>query len=193
VRRRRWMWTFMPALTTYHLIALPCVLALGPVIADRELGGAGAWAVIVTCFGIGTILGALVALRLRSERPMLVCTICFLAAACQPIIIGFAGSTGAIAAFELLAGIGVSAGFTLWETTLGREIPPGSLSRVTSLDWFTTAGAMPLGFAFVAAVAAGLGTRTTMLASSLVVLALLCVALAVGDVRRLRVREPAPA
>jgi MFS family permease len=193
VRARRWMWTFMPALTAYHLIALPCVLALGPVIADRELGGAGAWAVIAACFGIGTIAGALVALRLRSARPMYVCTICFLAAACQPIIIGFAGSTAAIAGFELLAGIGVSAGFTLWETTLGREIPPGSLSRVTSLDWFTTAGAMPLGFAFVAAVAASLGTRTTMLASSLVVLALLCVALGVGDVRRLRAREAAPA
>ena len=38
VRRRRWMWSFMPALSAYHLIALPCVLALGPVIADRELG-----------------------------------------------------------------------------------------------------------------------------------------------------------
>ena len=90
---------------------------------------------------------------------MLACALCFCAAACQPIIIGFAGSTGAIAAFELLAGIGVSAGFTLWETTLGREIPPGALSRVTSLDWFTTAGLMPLGFAAVAAVAATLGTR----------------------------------
>jgi hypothetical protein len=193
VRARRWMWTFMPALTAYHLIALPCVLALGPVIADRELGGAGAWAVIVTCFGVGTILGALLALRLRFERPMLACTVCFLAAACQPLIIGFAGSTGAIAAFELLAGIGVSGGFTLWETTLGREIPSGSLSRVTSLDWFTTAGAMPLGFAFVAAVAAGLGTRPTMLAASLGVLALLCAALAVGDVRRLPLRSAAPA
>jgi len=193
VRRRRWMWTFMPALTAYHLIALPCVLALGPVIADSELGGAGSWAVIVTCFGAGTILGAILALRLRAERPMLVCTICFLAAACQPIIIGFAGSTAAIAGFELLAGIGVSAGFTLWETTLGREIPPGSLSRVTSLDWFTTAGAMPLGFAFVAAVAAALGTRPTMLAASLTVLALLFAALAVGDVRRLRSRAAAAA
>jgi predicted MFS family arabinose efflux permease len=193
VRERRWMWTFMPALTSYHLIALPCVLALGPVIADRELGGAGAWAVIVVCFGIGTIVGGLLALRLRFDRPMLACVICFLAAACQPIIIGFAGSTGAIAAFELLAGIGVSAGFTLWETTLGREIPPGALSRVTSLDWFSTAGAMPLGFAVVAAVAAGLGTRTTMFAASTIVLALLLVALAVGDVRRLRLREATPA
>ena len=68
VRARRWMWTFMPALTAYHLIALPGVLALGPVIADRELGGAGAWAVIVTCFGVGTILGAVAALRLRAAR-----------------------------------------------------------------------------------------------------------------------------
>ena len=191
VRRRRWIWSFMPALTTYHLVALPCVLALGPVIADRELGGAGSWAVIVTCFGIGTILGAILSLRLRLERPMLACVTFFLAAACQPVIIGFAGSTGAIAVFELLAGIGVSAGFTLWETTLGREIPPHALSRVTSLDWFTTAGAMPLGFAAVAGVAAALGTRTTMLLATLMVLALLVAALAVGDVRRLRVRPAA--
>ena len=188
VRRRRWIWSFMPALSTYHLVALPCVLALGPVIADRELGGAGSWAVIVTCFGIGTIIGAVLSLRLRLERPMFACLLCFMGAACQPVIIGFAGSTGAIAAFELLAGIGVSAGFTLWETTLGREIPPHALSRVTSLDWFTTAGAMPLGFAAVAGVAAAVGTRTTMLAATLVVLALLALALALGDVRRLRVR-----
>ena len=113
VRERRWMWTFMPALSAYHLVALPCVLALGPVIADRDLGG-------------------------------------------------------------------VSAGFTLWETTLGREIPPEALSRVTSLDWFTTAGLRPLGFAAVAAVAAAGGTRATMLVASLVVLALLCVALVGG-------------
>ena len=176
------------------------MLALGPVIADRELGGAGSWAVIVTCFGVGTIVGAIVALRLRLERPMLVCVICFLAAACQPIIIGFAGSTGAIAAFELLAGIGVSAGFTLWETTLGREIPPGALSRVTSLDWFTTAGAMPLGFAAVAGVAAALGTRPTMLAlaSCWCVLAALlgacggCVRRRCGDVARRACCAPAP-
>src|SRR5215213_4776817 len=188
VRRRRWIWSFMPALTTYHLLALPCVLALGPVIADRELGGAGSWAVIVACFGIGTIVGAVLSLRLRLERPMLACVLCFAGAACQPVIIGFAGSTGAIAAFELLAGIGVSAGFTFLEISLGRGIPPHALSTVTSLDWCTSAGAMPLGFAAVAGVAAAVGTRTTMLVATLLVLALLGAALALGDVRRLRVR-----
>ena len=41
VRARRWMLGFMPAFSAYHLIALPCVLALGAVLADEELGGAG--------------------------------------------------------------------------------------------------------------------------------------------------------
>ena len=45
---------------------------------------------------------------------------------------------------------------------------------------------MPLGFAFVAGIAAAIGTRTTMLAAALAVIVLLCACLAVGDVRRLR-------
>ena len=53
----------MPGFSAYHLLALPCVLALGPVIADRELNGASSWAAITACFGIGTILGSVVALR----------------------------------------------------------------------------------------------------------------------------------
>ena len=186
VRRRRWMWAFMPAVSAYHLIALPCVLGLGPVIAERRLDGAASWSVIVTCFGIGTILGGLASLRLQPARPMLACTLCFVAAACQPLIVGFAGSTAAIAGFELLAGIAVAGGFTQWETTIGREVPGHAISRVTSLDWFTTAGAMPVGFVIVAATADAIGTPTTMLLAGITAVALFLACLAVPDVRRLR-------
>lgn len=185
VLARRWMWTFMPAFSTYHLLALPCVLALGPVIADRELGGASSWAAIVTCFGIGTIAGSTIALRAQPRHPMYGATIAFMFAACQSPIIAYGGSTVAIAGLELLAGIAVAYGFTLWETSLGREIPPQALSRVTSLDWFTTTGAMPVGFAVIAPAAGLLGTRTTMLACGVAVIALCAAALAAGDVRRL--------
>jgi hypothetical protein len=84
-----------------------------------------------------------------------------------------------------VAGVAVSYGFTLWDTSLGREIPPHALSRVTSLDWFTTTGLMPIGFAVVAPAAELFGTRTTMLACGVTVIALFATALAVGDVRRL--------
>jgi N-methylhydantoinase A/oxoprolinase/acetone carboxylase beta subunit len=147
---------------------------------------------VVTCFGVGTIVGGLVGLRVHPARPMLVCALCFLGAACQPAIIALGGSTAVIAGLELLAGIAVATGFIQWETTLGREIPARALSRVTSLDWFTTAGAMPLGFAVVAGAADALGTRAVMLGSAAVVMVLLAGCLALGDVRRLRA-APAPA
>jgi MFS family permease len=185
VAKRRWMWTFMPGFSAYHLLALPCVLALGPVIADRELNGASSWATITACFGIGTILGSVVALRLRARHPMYGAAVAFIGASCQPLIIAYGDSTAAIAALLAVAGVAVSYGFTLWDTSLGREIPPHALSRVTSLDWFTTTGLMPVGFAVVAPAAELIGTRTTMLACGVIVITLFAAALAVGDVRRL--------
>jgi MFS family permease len=185
VLARRWMWTFMPAFTAYHLLALPCVLALGPVIADRDLHGASSWAAISTCFGLGTIAGSVLVLRARPRHPMYGATLAFMIAACQAPIIALGGSTVAIAALMVLAGVAVAYGFTLWDTSLGREIPPQALGRVTSLDWFTTTGAMPVGFALVAPAAQLVGTQATMIAAGAIVIALLAAALAAGDVRRL--------
>jgi MFS family permease len=104
VARRRWMWTFMPGFSAYHLLALPCVLALGPVIADRELNGASSWATITACFGIGTILGSVAALRIRARHPMYGATLAFIAASCQALIIAYGASTAAIAALQVVAG-----------------------------------------------------------------------------------------
>jgi Major Facilitator Superfamily len=183
VRAHRWMLGFMPAFSAYHLVALPCVLALGAVLADQELGGAGAWAVITSCFGVGTILGSAIGLRWKPHRPMLAATLAFVGASCQPAIIALAGSTAAIAAFEALAGIAVAIGFAQWETTLGRLIPARALSRVTSLDWFTTVGTMPLGYAIAGPLSEAIGLHATMVGAAVLVVVLFLVALAMKDVR----------
>jgi|tagenome__1003787_1003787.scaffolds.fasta_scaffold20945501_2 hypothetical protein len=185
VRKRRWMVTFMPAMSAYHLIALPGVLALGPVIANTELGGAGAWGIITSAFGIGTIIGNGVALRVQPARPMFVASLATALASTQPAIIALGGTTAVIAALELLAGIAVSFAFGQWETTLGREIPEHALARVTSLDYFTTAGVMPLGFALVGPIAGVAGTVPTMVVSGLLVLALSLAAAVTPAIRHL--------
>jgi hypothetical protein len=192
VRKRRWMWSFMPVMGAYHLIALPGVLALGPVIANRDLGGATAWGIITSAFGIGTIIGNGIALRVQPSRPMFVATVATAVASTQPIIIALGGSTPVIAGLELLAGIAVSFAFGQWETTLGREIPQHALARVTSLDYFSSAGVMPLGFALVGPVAALAGAVPTMVVSGLVVVVLSAAAATVPDIRQLR-RGPAAA
>ena len=183
VRQRRWMLGFMPAFSAYHLVALPCLLALGAVLADQELGGAGAWAIITSSFGAGTIVGSAIGLRWKPHRPMLAASLAFIGASAQPAIIALAGSTAAIAAFEALAGVAVAIGFAQWETTLGRLIPGQALSRVTSLDWFTTVGLMPLGYAVAGPIADAVGLHETMVGAAALTAALFCVALAMRDVR----------
>jgi predicted MFS family arabinose efflux permease len=183
VTSRVWLRSFLGVLGAYHLIALPCVLALGPIVAERELNGASSWAVIVAMFGIGSIIGAAIGLRAGPRRPMVACAVAFLGAACQPAIIAGAGSTLAIGAFELLAGICVAFGFTVWETTLGREVPAASLSRVTSFDWFTSVGLMPLGYALVGPVADAVGLDRTMFAATAIVASLGVASLLLRDIR----------
>jgi MFS family permease len=42
VRTRSWVWTFLIAMSVYHVVVLPAVFVLGPVLAERELDGARA-------------------------------------------------------------------------------------------------------------------------------------------------------
>lgn len=191
VSSRSWMWMFMLVIAGYHLVALPCVLALGPLVADRELDGATSWAIIVAMFGVGAVLGSALALRFKPRRPMVACGFAFLGAACQPAIIAGAGSTFVIGGFELLAGICVAYGFTLWETTLGREVPPHALSRVTSFDWFTAIGMMPLGYALVGPLADAVGLHPTMYAATAIMVCLVAASLTLRGVRGLQYARPA--
>ena len=193
VTSRPWLRTFLGVLGAYHLIALPCVLALGPLIAERELDGASSWALIVTMFGLGSVAGAGLGLRASPRRPMMACAVAFLVAACQPAIIAGAGSTLLIGTFEAVAGIGVGFGFTLWETTLGREVPAGSLSRVSSLDWFVSVGVLPVGYALVGPLSDAVGLHTVMFAATAIVAAMAAGALGLRDVRALEGRRAAAA
>ena len=59
---------------------------------------------------------------------------------------------------------------------------------MTSLDYFLTAGVMPLGFAVVGPVAAVAGTQATLVVSGLITMTLFALAATVPDVRHLRRR-----
>ena len=59
VRRRPWLASGLGAMAAYHVFVLPAVWILGPALAESDLGGASSWAIIVACFGLGTIAGNL--------------------------------------------------------------------------------------------------------------------------------------
>ncbi|MDX3076186.1 MFS transporter [Streptomyces sp. MI02-7b] len=191
VRGNAWVWSGMAAIGVYHVVVLPSVFVLGPVLAAREWGGVASWSVVVTAFGAGAVVGDVCAYRLRVARPMAVGAAALAVASCQAVVIGSGGSLTVIAVLEAVTGVAVSVFFTLWETALQTHVPEAMLSRVSSYDFLLSSGLMPLGLALAGPVSASLGVRPTLFAMTVVAvpasLALLCV----PAVRRLPARAPA--
>ncbi len=69
-RRHTWLWTTIVFFGIGNF-AGASYFVLGPLIAKQSLGGVAAWATIVSAFGVGTIIGGLIALRIRPRRPLL--------------------------------------------------------------------------------------------------------------------------
>jgi MFS family permease len=182
---RRWVLAFLGGWTAYSVLVLPSIFVLGPVLADESLGGAPAWALITSAFGVGSLIGDLVLLRWRPRFALRVGAIALVGASTQAAVIGSGLGAVPIAGLELLAGICVTGCFTLWETSLQEHVPPSALSRVSSYDYLTSTGFIPLGNVVGAGLSAGLGVRAAMLGMSAVgVLAAIAV-LAVPAVRSL--------
>ncbi len=130
---------------------------LGPLISKDRLGGAGAWALIVSAAGVGSIAGGLMALRYRPARTLVASIAWSLAVLPQFVAFAVGAPTAVIAAGSFIGGVGVAVHMALWFTTFQREVPPRAQSRVSSYDAFGSFVLNPLGAAIVGPLAAGVG------------------------------------
>jgi hypothetical protein len=164
---------------------------LGPVQAERFLGGAGAYGTIVAAGAAGFIAGGLLALRFRPERMLLVATLAVLAEVLPPILWGFPAPVAALAAGGFVTGLGIETFGVLWDTTMQQQIPGEKLSRLYAYDMLGSIALMPVGLAVIGPVAEVVGVRATCWGAGALIVAATLPVLAVRDVRELR-RVPSP-
>jgi len=169
---RQWLWVVV-AQSAVVVAALNANLGvLGPLMADRHLGGARAWSVVVAAQAVGTIAGAGLAARVRVRRPLLVAVVCMFPAAVPIALLGARAPVWSIAAAMFAAGVASDVFGVLWSTTVQREIPEHVLSRVSSYDWFGSLSLAPLGLLVAGPIAAAVGVGPALAGcSALVVLA----------------------
>lgn len=190
---RTWLWVMVVFASLFLLVVTAPLMVLGPVVADRKLGGAGPWGAIAAAIGIGALVGSGVAGRLRAERPMFVAALLFLGPALTAAALGFVLPTAVIAAAGFLAGVTEGVVEVIWITALQQRIPQAALSRVSAYDTVGSFVFMPVGFALAGPVAAAVGTRATLLGVAVfAVISTLMVAFVPG-VRELRRLEATPA
>jgi Transmembrane secretion effector len=158
---------------------------LGPLVADRELGGAGAWALIASAFGIGLLVGGIVLLQMDPQRPALVATIAVALYTLPLAFLAIPAAAVITAGGALVAGAGLAVANNLWETTQQRHVPDELLSRVSSYDWFGSLAAVPVGMLLWGPIADQIGVGTALWVAFGLQLSSILVLFAVREVREL--------
>ena len=185
-RSRTWLWVIVVQFGLFNLLAYAPFMVLGAVIADRTLGGATAWGLILAAQGGGSIVGGLAVLRARPRRPLVVATLGTFTFAGPLALLALQAPSGAIAAAAAVSGVGLAVFGTLWDTALQQHVPAAVLSRVSAYDWLGSVALVPLGYALAGPLSSAIGITTTMWLAAGWTVAGSAVALAVPSVRHLR-------
>ena len=185
VRSRGWVVGFLSGMSVYHVVVLPAIFVIGPVLMRDEYDGAKSWALVTALFGVGNILGDLLLLTWRPAFALRVAALMLVGSSTQAAVIGSGFGVWTIGLLELVTGVCVTCAFTLWETSLGEHIPERSLSRVSSYDYLTSAGMIPLGNVLVGLASARFGVHPTLVAMTVLGVGVSVVVAALPSVRRL--------
>jgi hypothetical protein len=175
----------------FQLTYFPAMYVLGPVVAKDELGGATAWGLILAASSAGAIVGGLIALRLRVERPLVVSELFVIPAGLLLITLAVPFALPVIVVASFISGGGFAVGDTLWSTALQRNVPEESISRISSFDWFGSVAMNPIGYALIGPIAAAAGTPETLLVAGLLNVAVCIGVVLVPSVRAVQMHGPA--
>ena len=183
---RTWLWVIILWATTILFALVAPFQTLGPLVAKQSLGGPAAWGTIAAAFGLGMVVGGLVALRFKPARPMFACSVAFFLAVPGPAFLAMRWPVFAIAGAQMLAGVAIGFFIAVWQTTLQQHVPEESLSRVSAWDWMGSFAFAPLGFVLAGPVADQIGISTTLWIGAVWCAVSTAAVVAVPSIRNLR-------
>jgi MFS family permease len=198
VRRHRWLTAGFLGFALGN-VGIGIYLVLGPFVAERHLGGAVAWGLIIGAIPFGGLLGGVVAYRTRPAHPVAMAFAIWSLGGVLPFTLIRPFPLPVIMVASAILGASILIGNALWETAMQQEVRRDRLARVASIDQLLSIGLMPAGQALAGAIAAGVGAPVTLLlAGTLMCVPNLVVVAFVREVRNVRRRdeaeaEPAPA
>ncbi|MEU5365739.1 MFS transporter [Streptomyces sp. NPDC005925] len=167
--QRRWVSANLVVHALWNF-GMAVFFVLGPVLADRRLGGPAAWGVVSAGMAVGSLLGGVLALRWRPRRPLVAGNLVLIASGLPLLALWLGWSTLWLALAAAVADACVVLLNTLWEATLQRVIPEHALSRVASYDFLLTMMSMPLAYAFIGPITGLVGTDGTLLTGAALVM-----------------------
>ncbi|MFI8455099.1 MFS transporter [Kitasatospora sp. NPDC085464] len=200
---RRWLWVVVLQFS----VLVACIGAVesvyGPAIAKERLGGAGAWGLAMSAYGVGLVATGLLMARWRPRRILLVGNWGVFLFGVPALALAAGAPLPLLVAAMFLSGVGVTVFGVNWMVALRQEIPEEMFSRVSAYDELGSYSLAPVGTALAGPAAVVLGLSGALWTCAVVCLVLSAAVLLEPQVRRLtrrgttdapsRATEPVPA
>lgn len=146
------------------------------------MGGATHWGFIASAFGLGTLAGGILAMRIKPKYPMRFATFCVFFFSGVSLSLALLLPVHVIAAAAFISGFTGQIFAVLWYTTLQMKIPGHMLSRVSAYDHLGSIILAPLGIVAAGLLYESLGFQTTLLIAVATVIVPTIIVLCVRDV-----------
>lgn len=183
---RPWVVAMVVWFGLFQLATFPALLVLGPYVAKHDLGGAGAWGAILAVEAAGSLIGGLLALRVRFRRPLAAMLVLGLTTPALLLMLGLAPPVWAISCVSFANGASLSLGGAVWFSTLQEKIPEHAISRISSFDWFGSLALNPIGYAAVGPLSEVVGVPAALYGAAALNMGSTLAVLALRSVRAVR-------
>lgn len=180
----RWIWT---TITYFMLVNVAYVGQSGVItpllVRDVLAGNAQTFGVLMSAYGVGTIVASVVVAQLTIRRPgrllfafELLAAVCVLAVGLVPIL-------PAVVVFMALTGVGLASSTVIWEAMLQRHVPEKLLGRVASIDLLGNSLINPIGPLAAAALVGSIGPAGAFVVAGAYAVAFASIGLVVSPLR----------
>ena len=186
----RWVVVIVGAFSFIVMVWRGAEEVMGPGLAREIYGGAAGWALIMAFQSIGLLLGAIVASRLRVQRPLVIGLLASLALPLWLITLALELPLAWVALGSFAFGVSLELFAVWWFTAMQTNIPREALSRVSAYDAMGSLMFGPIGLALAGPLIAGVGARAAFFIAAAVSAAAVLGALLFRSVRQLS-SEPA--
>lgn len=191
---RTWLWGVIAVWGLYVItVAGPAIPLVATEVVQEH--GPRAYGLVNSALGAGTVIGGLLALRLRPRRMLRAGAIALVGYGAFPASVGAGLGIPAMAAGAAVAGAGMAFWSVMWATSVQTQVPTEALNRIHAYDVAGSLALMPVGQALAGPSAAALGADHVLLVSgamSLVVCACLLAVPAIRDLVRADARPRTP-
>jgi MFS family permease len=163
VRERSWLIVNVVHVAFLNALVIAPFFVLGPLVAERRLGGAPAWAAIVFGYAVGTLAAAGITLHWHPARPLLAALISTVALV--PLLLLLANGVGllwCLVPAAVAAGAQADVYSTLTTSCLQANVPDRLLSRASAFESFGSVVGVPIGMGCAAAAAGAVGSGAVL-------------------------------